>query len=139
MSLTEQLAKEHADHDPHGFKARGENTPRHAFKNEPYTHQQFPQVVYKPAKVGHFEEPKTNTKTVADETELAAALADGWSETPKPENDDPPAEPSAPELTPQPASDGVDAPVPVDPTSASAPSVESPTPSATDGSAPAGK
>jgi hypothetical protein len=72
MTLSEQLAAEQANHDPHGFKAQGENSAKHAFVNTPYQYQAFPVTVYKEVRQG---------KVVNNVTELDAAKADGWVET----------------------------------------------------------
>jgi hypothetical protein len=72
MTLTEQLAAEHAAHDPHNIKHPGEQTVRHQPVNAPYFFQKFPLVVYKAA--------PDITKTVANEDDLQKALADGFLE-----------------------------------------------------------
>jgi hypothetical protein len=71
----DKLYAENASHDPHGFKAQGENSAKHAFVDTPYVHQLFPTTIYRDAPV--------ETKTVANADDLKAALADGWRETPK--------------------------------------------------------
>lgn len=60
----------HADHDPHGFKNQGANSPKHAHVNAPYAHEEFPKLVYK----------GNHTKTVNDVTDLQDALEGGFSE-----------------------------------------------------------
>jgi len=71
MTLAEQLAAEQANHDPHGFKAQGANSPRHSFADTPYVHQDFPTTVYRDEK---------QSKVVTNADELAKAKADGWAE-----------------------------------------------------------
>lgn len=62
--------------DPHDLKHKGERTPKHAFRSEPYSHQEFPLAVYK------INDNVAQTKPVADQDELDAAIADGWSKEP---------------------------------------------------------
>lgn len=85
MSIIDDLAKAHAEHDPHDFKSQGANSPK-GHVNAPYSFEQFPQVVYK----------DKDTRTVASADELEKALADGWSETPG----TPEAPPAAPDVPP---------------------------------------
>jgi hypothetical protein len=68
----DKLYAENASHDPHGFKAQGENSAKHAFVDTPYQYQAFPVTVYKEVRQG---------KVVNNVTELDAAKADGWAET----------------------------------------------------------
>lgn len=73
MSLVEQLAAEHAAHDPHAFKAQGVGLSKvSAFENQPYAHQDFPLAVYR-------DVPR-ESKIVNNADELAAAKKDGWVE-----------------------------------------------------------
>jgi hypothetical protein len=71
MSLVDQVAKAHADHDPHGFKAQGANSAKHSFPATSYTHQEYPKLLYK----------GDGTLSVHSADALKKALADGWSES----------------------------------------------------------
>lgn len=70
MTLAEQLAADHAAHDPYGFKTKGANAAKTGHVNEPYTHQDFPLAVYK-------ANPDT-VRTVNNADELAKAEAEGF-------------------------------------------------------------
>lgn len=72
MALTEQLAKEHAAHDPHGLKSGFDNSAKHSHVMEPYVYQEFPKALYK----------KDQSLTVHSTDALQKALNEGWSETP---------------------------------------------------------
>jgi hypothetical protein len=88
MSILEEISKAHIEHDPHGFKAAAAPNLRKlsGHVNQPYEHQEFPRVLYR----------EQGSKTVGSESELEAALADGWLKNP------PEAEP-AKAAKPQPA------------------------------------
>jgi len=72
MGLVEQIAKEHAAHDPHGFKTGFANSQTHSFPPTAYTHQEYPKLLYK----------GDATLSVHSANDLKNALGDGWSESP---------------------------------------------------------
>lgn len=81
MSLVEQLAAEHAAHDPHAFKAQGVGLSKvSAFENQPYAHQDFPLAVYKEIAATKDQPAGQASKIVNNADELAAAKKDGWVE-----------------------------------------------------------
>ncbi len=59
--------------DTHGIAQKGQNSPKHAFPQAPYQHQNFPQMVYGPE----------STKIVNSPEELTTALADGFKIAPE--------------------------------------------------------
>ena len=69
-SITEQVAAAHAAHDPHGFKAQGANSARHAEPAVEYKHQRYPLVLW---------QEKTSA-TVRNAAEEADARERGFSE-----------------------------------------------------------
>ena len=60
--------------DIHGIAQKGANSPKHAFPQAPYQHQNFPQMVYGPE----------STRIVSSPEELTSALAEGFRSTPQP-------------------------------------------------------
>lgn len=60
------------DFDPHNLKHEGELTPRSAHVNEPYTHQEYPKVLYKTV------DGKQVSATVDSKEAEDAAQGDGF-------------------------------------------------------------
>lgn len=81
MTLVDQIAQEHAARDPYGFKTQGEASAKHAFVNEPYSHQEYPKVLYHDGK----------QLIVTDQDAFDKATSEGFTETPSaPAADAPP-------------------------------------------------
>ncbi len=81
MTISEQIAKETAELDPHGLKGKGDTSAKHLHVNEPYVHQEFPRVVYKvtEAAVNDKIEKTVESKIVKNAAELEAAEKAGFS------------------------------------------------------------
>jgi len=64
------IREAHAQHDPHGFKNHGQDHSKlHSFPEVPYTHEEFPQAVYR----------GKHTRIVHNEEELKAAQDEDFS------------------------------------------------------------
>jgi hypothetical protein len=74
-TIAQQLAAEHAAHDPYGFKTQGAASVKTLHVNEPYEHQEFPKVLYKTT------DTETLSTTVGDQDQYDKAKSDGFSET----------------------------------------------------------
>lgn len=77
--------------DIHGIANKGANSPKHAFPQSPYKHEDFPQVMYR----------GEETKIVKSREELLSAISDGYSVLPKEEHEEKPQEEPCPSTTPQ--------------------------------------
>lgn len=69
-TILDDIAKAHADNDPHDFKSQGANGAKTGHVNQPYVKQDFPTTVYK----------DKDSKVVKDADELKTAKAAGWGD-----------------------------------------------------------
>ena len=81
MTITEQVAKETAELDPHGLRGKGDASAKHLHVNEPYAYQEFPRVVYKASEtvVEGKTERTVDSLVVKDAAGLEEAEKAGYS------------------------------------------------------------
>ncbi len=69
--------------DPHGFRAKGANSPIHLHTNHPYSYQEFPKILVKTIAAADDAFARTVTLSVANVEQERKAVEEGWSEAPR--------------------------------------------------------